>query len=173
MAKTITKVLAACACSLLLASLATPPGDSFIDSAVAKEGGGGGHGGGNGGGHGGGNGGGHGGGRAGGDHGGIGQGAGLGAGHAKSEAGANNASANGLAHRNDSQGNATSAAARSKETTGLAKAMSVVSTTAASVAAALGLQNAFDQQARHDAEDDVDAVDDVADVDEPDTTPTP
>ncbi|ERI53778.1 hypothetical protein N878_14135 [Pseudomonas sp. EGD-AK9] len=62
--------------------------------------------------------------------------------------GANNGK--GLTSRGDNRGSTTSAAARSDETSGLAKAMGVVSTTAASVAAALGLQTAVDRQAARD-----------------------
>ncbi|WP_137971695.1 hypothetical protein [Pseudomonas sp. F(2018)] len=134
-------LLAIPASVLMLAAAVPPDLNPLIDSAYARDGGGGnggGNGGGHGGGHGGGNGGGHGGGvgvglghgLAGGDHGpGLGHGSGRAPGVGQGK---------GQGH-----GAATSAAARSDETSGLAKAMDVVASTPAAIAGALGLDKAF------------------------------
>ncbi len=144
MAKKITQVLAFTACAMLLSSMAAPEHNPFVGSAYAGPGGGG-------------AGGGAGGGRGDGGGAGVGGGKGNGLGQGKGQAGANG---KGLASRADNRGSSTSAAAQSKETSGLAKAMSVVATTAASFAAAIGLQNAAEQQALRDP----DEVDEVATV---------
>lgn len=139
MATRITKLLAAGACALMMAALTAPPGGFPLDSAEAREGGGGG---GNGGGGRGGAGGGRG-------DGGMGVGGGVGR-SGQAEAGDRG---KGLASRGDNRGTTTSAVARSDETSGLTKAMSVVSSTAAAVAASLNLQSAFDRQAARDEAD--------------------
>ncbi|HSC83416.1 MAG TPA: hypothetical protein VLC30_07325 [Pseudomonas sp.] len=150
-------VLAVSTCALALSLLMPADSNPLIDSAYARGGGGsggggGGHGGGSGGGHGGGSGAGHGGGL------GAGHGGGLGAGHGLA------GSSHGIGHgvgegqglgqgKSQGHGAVTSAAARSDETSGLAKAMSVVATTPAALAGALGLRDAF---ASHSLRDDVD-----------------
>ena len=137
MATRMTRLLAAGACALMMAALTAPPGGLLLDSAEAREGGGG-RGGDGGGGRGGGRG-----------DGGMGVGGGVGR-SGQAEAGGHG---KGLANRDDNRGSSTSAVARSDETSGLAKAMSVVSTTAASLAASLNLQSAFDRQAARDEVD--------------------
>ncbi|WJN61243.1 hypothetical protein [Pseudomonas sp. SO81] len=136
-------VLAIPASVLMLAAAVPPDLNPLIDSAYARDGGGG-NGGGNGGGHGGGHGGGVGGGQghglAGGDHGpGLGHGSGRAPGVGQGK---------GQGH-----GAATSAAARSDETTGLAKAMAVVASTPAAIAGALGLDKAFANHEDRDLND--------------------
>ncbi len=140
-------------CALMLSSLAVPQMNLLTDSAYAKGGGGGG--GGHGGGHGG----------AGGA--GAGHGGGVGGSHAE---GGVNGQGNGVGV-NAGHGLATSEAAKSAETTGLAKAMSVVSTTPAALAAAFGLENALASSTKDDDEaDEAEEVDeglvDDVDVDE-------
>ncbi|MEX6503337.1 hypothetical protein [Pseudomonas zhanjiangensis] len=126
--------------ALMLSSVAMPQLNLLVDSAYAKGGGGGGGGGGGNGGNGGGNGGGHG--------GGHGAGVGGGRGHADGGVGGKGKGVSASA----GHGAATSEAAKSKDTTGLAKAMSVVSTTPAALAAAFGLQNAFASSSKDDGE---------------------
>ncbi|MBC9251053.1 hypothetical protein A9179_12280 [Pseudomonas alcaligenes] len=140
-----------------LVSSLTLPADvnPLIDSAYAR-GDGGGHGGGNGGGHGGGHGG------AAGGH-----GAGMGAGHglAGSGHGFGHDVGHGLGNDNNDHhglgqgqskghGAVTSAVARSDETSGLAKAMAVVATTPAAIAAALGLGKGAPGNPHDPADDD-------------------
>jgi hypothetical protein len=145
----LKQVLLFSVCALVLSAWLVPQSNLLVDSAYAR-GEGGGRGGDGGGGRGGaGNGGGGKGGQGAGIGGRGGPGEGLGASRSgQASASVSDARAQGLAKRSDNPGAATSAAARSTETTGLAKAMSVVSTTAASVAAAFGLNNALQQQGK-------------------------
>jgi hypothetical protein len=156
----ITKLLTISACALMLSAMVAPESNPFIGSAYAQGGGGGGGGagGGGGGGAGGGGAGGGGagggaGGRGGADGGGTDGSGGLGVGRANEAAGLGAANGKAEASRSDNRGATTSAVAKSDETTGLAKAMAVVASTPAALAAALGLQSAADKQAAKDLAD--------------------
>ena len=165
MMRKLPTVLALSASALLLATAVLPPeANPLIDSAYARDGGGGGGAGGGGGSGGGGHGGGHGGGVGGGHGDGVGGGKGHGlAGGEHSQGkgqGLGHATGTGVGQgQSQGHGTTTSAAARSGLTTGLAKAIDVVASTPAAIAGALGLSKVVEAQDRDPADD----VDETAD----------